>query len=175
MNYTEFESKILKRSEKKNYRVTNSWGAYDIYKHIRRNKWFNIGRPIKEKEFYDVTSRVNGYLAEELKKGNTVVFPHKMGKLELRRIPKGIYIVDGKIKNTYPIDWNATLKLWYEDSEERDKKTLVRREQKEAFEVKYDKYRTNYTNKSFYEFCLNRFIKLALKENINKGLIDTLW
>lgn len=156
-------------------KVRNSYGVYDAYRNIRRNKWYDIGRPLKEKEFYSIIRGVNNLLADELSKGNSIVFPDKMGKLELRKQEVGASIVNGKLKVTYPIDWGETLKLWFEDKEARKDKTLLRQNVKNTYKVKYCKYDATYENKSFYEFTLNRFIKKALKEKINNGLTDTLW
>lgn len=175
MDYKEFRNKLLKTTVPKKAKVNNSWGVYDSYKYIRKNKWFDIGRPLKEKEFYGIIRGINNLLAEEVAKGREVVFPHRMGKLELRKIQRGVSIVDGKLKNTYPIDWNETVKLWYADEEARNNKTLLRREVDYAYHIKYNKFNADYENQSFYEFALNRFIRQALKNNILKGIIDTLW
>ena len=69
----------------RNIIVTNSWGVYDAYKLIRKNGWYNIGRPLKEKEFYAIVRGVNKLLAENIINGETVKFPEKMGLLELRK------------------------------------------------------------------------------------------
>lgn len=175
MNFTEFEEKICKKRIPRTAKVRNSWGIYAVYKHIRKNKWYDIDRPLKEGEFYSIIRKVNKLLADEVAKGNTIVFPSRMGKLELRKYKCGASYVNGRLKITYPIDWQATLRLWYEDPVEREKKTLVRRNNSESFVVKYNKRDANYENRSFYEFALNRFIKQALNENVKKGKIDTLW
>lgn len=175
MNYTEFVDKIVKRRSKKNFKVTNSWGVYDSYKAIRKHKWYDIGRPLTEHEFYKIIREVNNLLAEELAIGKEVIFPCRMGKLEIRKRPVGVSLVRGELKNTYPIAWENTIRLWFEDEEAKNKKTLVRKEVKDVYYVKYNKFRANYENQSFYEFKLNRFVKLALNKNVNKGKIDTLW
>lgn len=156
-------------------KVTNSYGVYDAYKHIRKNGWYDIERPIKEKEFYSIVRGVNKYFADEISNGNTVVFPSKMGKLELRKGQRGVSLVDGKLKVTYPINWEDTLRLWFEDKQARENKTLLRSENNYVYNVKYCKHDANYENKSFYEFALNRFIKRELKRKINNGQTDTLW
>ena len=69
----------------KNFKVRGSFGIYDCYKAIRRHKWFDIGRPLKEKEFYSIIRGVNNLIAEEIANGETVTFPEKMGMLELRK------------------------------------------------------------------------------------------
>lgn len=175
MNYTEFVDKIVKRRSKKNFKVTNSWGVYDSYKAIRKHGWYDIGRPLTEHEFYKIIREVNNLLAEELAIGKEIVFPCRMGKLEIRKRPVGVSLVRGELKNTYPIAWENTIRLWFEDEEAKNKKTLVRKEVKDVYYVKYNKFRANYENQSFYEFKLNRFVKLALNKNVNKGKIDTLW
>lgn len=175
MNYTEFESSILKRNNLRKVKITNSWGIYAIYKTIRKNKWFNIGRPLKEHEFYSIIRSVNNLLADEISNGREITFPHKMGGLEISKRVPGVTFVDGKLKNTYPIDWNATLRLWFEDSEAKEKKILVRAEEDFVYKVRYKKGSADYNNKCYYGFEVNRFIKKALKDNIIKGKIDTLW
>ena len=157
------------------FKVRNSFGVYDAYKIVRRNNWFDIGRPLKEHEFYAVIRGVNKLLAENIANGDTVVFPSQMGKLELRKYPKGVSFEGGQLKNTYPIDWKSTNQLWAEDKEEKLKHTLLRYESPMVYHVKYCKEDATYENKTFYQFTLNRFIKKKLKENISDGKIDTLW
>lgn len=175
MDYKDFKNEVVKNYPGRRAKVRNSWGVYDIYKHIRKNGWYNIGRPLKEQEFYSIIREINKHLAENIANGESVTFPHKMGKLELRKFEKGVSIVDGKLKNTYPIDWENTLMLWYSDEEARKDKILVRDEQKYVYKVRYDKYDATYENKMFYQFVLNRSIKQALKQNIDNRKTDTLW
>lgn len=172
MTYNEFKQKIQKLEDHRTHKITNSNGVYSAYKWIRKNKWLDIGRPLLEKEFYSIIRTINNYLAEELIKGNDVIFPKKMGKLELRKRKSRISIVDGKIKSNLPIDWDKTLKLWYEDEESYNNKTLIKMEEKEIFEVRYDKTKANFQNKTFYQFKVNRDIKLKLKQQIKEGRID---
>ena len=84
-SYKDFKSAIQGLQNTRTHKVTNSLGSYDAYKYIRKNKWFNIGRPLTEHEFYQIIRRINNYLAEELINGNDVIFPNRMGKLELRK------------------------------------------------------------------------------------------
>ena len=156
-------------------KITGSWGVYDIYKHIRKNGWYDIGRPLKEHEFYTIIRQVNLLLAEEIALGHEVRFPELMGRLELRKYPKGVRIKDGNLKNTYPIDWGETWKLWYEDAEAFKERILVRDEQPMVYHVKYCKQGAKYQNKLFYQFQLGQKLKKKLKENIKKGITDTLW
>ena len=71
-----------------------------------------------------------------------------------------------KIKTNLPIDWNATLKLWYEDKKAYEDRFLVRMNVPEIYKVFYNKNTANYNNKSFYQFTPNRDLKLGLKHSI---------
>lgn len=159
----------------KNFKVKGSYGVYDCYKAIRKHNWFNIGRPVTEKEFYAIIRGINNLIAEEIAKGETIVFPEKMGKLELRKYQVGAYIKDGKLKVTYPIDWYATNKLWEKDEEARKNKTLLRHSNQWVYHVKYLITGATFENKTFYLFTLNSFIKQKLSMNIKQNKVDTLY
>lgn len=173
MELEEFKSQYIRKS--RTFKVTNSWGVYDAYKHIRKNGWYDLGRPVKEGEFYAVVRKVNDLLALNLGNGDPIDFPCRMGRLELRKYERGVSLVDGTLKVTYPIDWSKTWKLWYEDSDAMRDKLLVRNEQKWVYHVRYCKNDANYENKCYYDFSLNRAVKHMLKDNIQNRQIDTLW
>lgn len=175
MNYSEFERKIVKSDVRRLAKIRNSWGVKDAYRKVRKESWQGVGQPIDESIYYAIIRKVNGFLADEIAKGNDVIFPFGMGKLELRKFETKAYFKGDQVRVNYPVDWKSTLKLWYEDDEERKKKTLVRFHTPFVYTVKYCSKKANYPNKSFYQFSLNRFIKRALKNNIEKGAVDTLW
>ena len=62
----DFMTEITKKRGKKQMKITNSFGVFDVYKHIRKNKWYDIGRPLKESEFYAIIRNVNNLLAVEI-------------------------------------------------------------------------------------------------------------
>lgn len=171
--FEEFKQEVQHNNGQK--KITGSWGVYDCYKHIRKNGWYGMERPIKEKEFYAIVRGVNSRLAEELSTGNPVVLPLRMGTLELRKGRRGASIVNGELKVNYPIDWKRTIALWYEDPEAYKNRTLLRHEEGWVYTIKYAKDKAKYENKFFYQFAVNTFIKRALKDNIKQGKIDALW
>ena len=71
-----------------------------------------------------------------------------------------------------PIDWDRTLKLWYEDEESYKNKTLIKVEEKEIYKIYYNRNVAEFTNKSFYQFDINRELKKRLKQNIKEGKLD---
>lgn len=168
----EFRRKVLKVDGPRKHKIRNSIGVYQIYKLIRKNKWFNIGKPISEHDFYSIIRTVNNQLADLLSKGHDVNLPCQMGRLEIRKYDAKITIREGKIVTNLPIDWDKTLKLWSEDEEAYQKRTLIKREEKEIFKVYYNRGKANYTNKSFFAFDVNRELKKKLKKNVKEGRID---
>ena len=168
----EFRRKVLKVDHSRNHKVKNSIGVYDIYKHIRKNKWYDIGQPITEHQFYTIIRQVNNVLADNLLKGNDIVFPNKMGRLEVRKFKPIIRFDNNKLTVRLPIDWDRTLKLWLEDEEAYKERTLVKMEEKEIFKVCYNKTRADFPNKGFYQLQINRDLKTALKKKIKLGNFD---
>lgn len=172
MTYDDFKNAIKNIHGNRSHKIKNSLGVYDAYKWIRKNKWLNIGRPLSEHEFYSIIRKVNNCLAEELVKGQDVTFPLRMGRLEIRKYTPKIYFDGNKVRTNLPIDWDRTLKLWYEDEESYKNKTLVKMEEKEVFKVYYNKSIADYTNKTFYTFNINRDLKTKLKKKIKEGRYD---
>lgn len=173
MDYKEFSNKT--RTPRKKGKISNSWGVYDAYKHIMKNKWYNIGRPVKSEEFYAIVRGINKLLGEGLAMGKAIAFPHRMGIVELRKFKGGVSIKNGKLKISYPVNWDATLKLWFKDEEAREKKILIRHESEYLYHFKYLTYPASFNNKRMYGFEVNRWIKLALKDNIKNGKVDVPW
>lgn len=171
MTYNEFR-RFVQNSGCRSYRVSGSIGSYDAYKWIRKNHWLNIGRPLTEHEFYSIIRRVNNYLADSFLKGQDIKFPHKMGQLELRKYDAKFSIEEGKVKTNLPIDWDRTIKLWYEDEEAYKEKTLVKVEEKEIYKVYYNKQLADYRNMVFYGFNVNRELKRKIKQRIKEEKLD---
>ena len=172
MTYEEFKSEVQHLNSPRKHKVTNSIGVYSAYKWIRKNRWLNIGRCLTEHEFYSIIRKVNDYLADSFLHGNDIKLPHRMGRIELRKYDVRINLDGEKVKTNLPIDWDKTLKLWYEDEESYKEKTLVKVEEKEIFKVYYNKQLADYNNQVFYEFNVNRELKKGLKQRIKEGKLD---
>lgn len=175
ISFEEFKKSVRKSVKGTTFKIRDSFGIYDAYKAIRKNKWYDIGRPLKEHEFYSIIRGINKLLAKELTLGKTVYFPYQMGKLELRKYETGVKFVNGKLKNTYNIDWNNTLYLWYKDDEAHKNKILLRYNENWAYHIKYSKISALYKNRCFYQFALNTHIRKELLKNINQGIVDTIY
>ena len=160
----EFKRRIKKVNQPREYKVRNSLGVYDAYKYYRKNKPDSKEYVLTESQYFAIIRKINLLLVDELLMGNDVRLPKSMGTIEIGK--------DGKIHTNLPIDWDKTLKLWYEDEEAFRDKTLVRVEENEIFKVYYNRESATYNNNSYYEFLFNKDLKTRLKQRIKEGLID---
>ena len=171
-DFEAFRKAIKKVSGKRHHKIKNSYGIYDAYKDIRKNQWFDIGKPLSESEFYSIIRTYNKHIVNNILQGKEVQLPQGMGNFEIRKRRPNIRIENGKLKITHPIDWDATLRLWYEDKDSRNNKILVRDEKPETFYFYYNKISAKYNNKSFYEFRPMRQVKNEMLELIKQGNLE---
>lgn len=172
MSLSEFRKEILKVDQPRKTTINNSYGVYDAYKYYRKNKPKDPKYILSESQYFTIVRQTNLLLAQELLEQKDIVFPYSMGRLEVRKSTPKVYIEDGKVKSTYPIDWDGTLKLWYEDQESRENKTILKKKEREVFRIMYNKSKAFYTNKNYFEFKVNRALKLALRDVIRQGNFD---
>lgn len=168
-----FRNRVLKAGQPKTYKVRNSLGVYDAYKYYRKNKPKDKKYILTESQYFAIIRQTNLKLVELLLKGNIIALPKSMGTLEIRKYDVGVrFTSEGTMATNLPIDWNKTLKLWYEDSESHRDKTLVRQEVSEVYKLYYNREKATYNNNSYYEFLFNKDLKIRLKQQIKRGYID---
>lgn len=172
MEYNEFLKDIKKVSNERHHKVNNSYGSKDAFHYYRKIKPNDSKYVLTDCQYLKIIRLINDELRKSLIEGKDVLLPERMGRLELRKSKNSIKFVDGKLKTNLPVNWDATLKLWYNNPSSKNKKQLVRQETIETYRVYYNKNKANYNNKSFYEFSTNREIKLGLKKNIKLNKID---
>ncbi len=168
----EFRRRVLKLSEKRVHKITNSVGVREAYRWCKKNKAFG-NNTVPETDFYKIVRETNKLLSDELLESRDVNLPQKMGMLEVRKIPIFVKFVDGEVKTNRGINWNATLELWRTDEEARESKTLVRSEGSNSkFLVFYNRNKANYPNKTLICFKPVRTLYLELNNRAKQGLID---
>lgn len=171
----EFKKRVRKATEHREHKIRNSLGVYDGYKYYRKNKPKEKKYILSESQYFSIIRQINNLLANEIVKGNEVKLPHRMGTIEIRKYEKSIKIdKDGKVITNLPIDWDNTLKLWYEDEEAFRNKTLLRLDEQEIYKIVYNKEDVNFNNRSFYELVFNKDLRLKLKHNIKQGIVDAM-
>ena len=172
MAFEDFIKEVKKVNKERHHKVTNSYGSKDAFHYYRKIKPTDSKYVLTDCQYLNIIRSINNELREKLINGDDVLLPEKMGRLELRKTPTKIKFVNGKVKSNLCIDWDATLKLWYDNPVCRNKKQLIKQEVSETFKIHYSKAKANYNNKTFYEFRPNRTLKLGLKDNIKQNKID---
>lgn len=172
MEFEEFIKDIKKVKKERHHKVNNSYGSKDAFHYYRKIKPNDSKYVLTDCQYLAIIRDINNHLREFLINGNDVLLPERMGRLELRKRANKVKFVNGKLKTNLPINWDATLKLWFNNPISKQKKQLVRQESSDTFKVCYNKSKANYNNKSFYEFDANRELKLGLKKNIKLNKID---
>ena len=171
-DYLNFINSIKRINESRVHKVKNCYGVYDGFKYYRKNKPKEHKYVLNESQYLSIIRKVNKLLGEELINGEDVTLPYRLGRLEIRKYNAKIVIDGKKIRTNLPIDWDRTLKLWYEDKESYKNKTLIKVEEKEIYKIYYNRNIADFTNKTFYQFDINRELKRKLKQNIKDGKID---
>lgn len=167
-----FANEVRRLDKTRVHRVRNSYGIYDGFKYYRRFKPSDSKFILSESQYFAITRRVNELMAESLSQGNDIPLPEKLGRLEVRKYATRMIVNGNKVKTNLPVDWDRTLKLWYEDEDAYTNKTLIKMEEDEIFKVYYNRVTANFTNKSFYQFNVNRDLKRKLKQSIKGGSVD---
>lgn len=175
MELDEFRKRVIRAEEDKHhFKVTNSNGTKEAWRWIKKNNWLNIGQPISERELGLIVKTINLALQDQLLDGKDVLFPNRMGRLEVRKFKAKLEYVDNKLVTTLPVDWNRTIQLWWEDEESYKLKRLVRYEASDRFSIYYNKEYANYANKTYYKFTPVRPFRIKLKNKIINGGFDAL-
>lgn len=172
-SYKDFIGKVKNIKNNRVHKITNSLGIYDGFKYYRKNKPIDKKYVLTASQYYTITRKINELLIQSFLQGSDIVFPLRLGRLEARKYEtKCKFNKEGKLINNFPIDWDKTLKLWYEDEEAYNNKTIVRAEEKEVFNIYYNRIKGDYTNKVYYDFKPNRDFKIRFKKYIKEGLVD---
>lgn len=172
MNFEEFRKSTLKVDKSRKHKITNSIGIKHLLKRCRDTHWYGKDLKVNEIIFCAITRTVNDLIARELLKGNDFNLPQRMGQFEIRKYENYLRFEEGKIKTNRGIDWNATLKLWFEDEEAKENKTLVKVEDEETFILYYNRVKANYNNKTLIRFKPNRALLKKIKSAGSNKLID---
>lgn len=165
-----FRDKIKKVTSNRHHKISGSWGVYQAHRYTMKNKWFNIGKPVSSKEYYKIIRAVNKALVQSFLNGDVIEFPYGIGKLIPTKIENKSYFNGDKLIVTSHIDWNATIKLWSEDKEAYNKKTIIRKLNKEKFFITFQQNKkSRLINKSVLDFQPNRQFKEDLLKKAKEG------
>ena len=172
-DYNEFAKEVKKVTSKRTHKVSGSLGVKDAYNHYRKNRPKEKKFAITESDYFKIIRMLNEVVASQLSKGYEIKLPYRTGSLLVERFKIEPKIDEnGKLVFRAPIDWDATLKLWYESPEDKENKTLVKTEKRDIFKVVYNKKNVNYNNNSLIMFSPTRTLKTKIKEELTEGYIQ---
>lgn len=157
---------------KKNSKTASTFSTRDIYRWLKKNKFFGLDIIPSESEFIAIIRAVHTEIKNSLYDGNEITLPARMGKLEIRKREPVVEIRCNKVYTNKPVDWKITRELWKEDINSRNNKTLIRKDESAVYRIIYNKRTACYENKTFYRFTPMRSFKLELKDKINNNEIN---
>lgn len=143
----------------------NTRDSYVIYKNISEN-------PVDIKKFIRIANSFMKFLSKKLFDRGTIIFPEKLGKLNIVGKKVKVRVENGEIKGLAP-DWVNTKKLWKKDSEAKEKKQLVYHFNEETNGIRYkffwSKNRVLVSNKTLYNLKMTRSNKRELSKLVREG------
>lgn len=169
MGFSEFRDKVKRIATKKKFKVTNSNGTKEAWRWFKKNKWFGKGA-VTEREFGIIVKTINNYYRKRLLEKKDITLPYHFGSLQIRKYKTYLKLQDDKVVNNYPINWNKTLKLWYEDDDAKREKIVIKSDSPYVYKIFYMKRNAFYKNKTFYTFAPTRSLKHELSNLIVNDL-----
>lgn len=143
------------------------FGVSDYFKYYQKNNSYKLSRKV----YCDILSSLNYAVTQDVLNNVEFNMPARMGSLSIRKDKRDIKIVDGKVINNAPVDWQKTLKLWSIDEEAKQNKLLIKHSNMQTngfvFRIFYRKWSANYKNKFLYKFSAARPFKRTITEKIN--------
>jgi len=173
-DYREFLVDIKKARTKKDFKIKHSFRLLNNYrKFIAAKKRNKLKMIISYADYSKIINKFNGYLVDELFKGKVIRFPADMGSIRILR-----YKLEPKLDENdnlvykAPINWDRTLKYWYECPEAKERKILIRVEPGYTYKINYVK--GGFTNKEYFLFSPMRTLKSKLKAKVVENKLETL-
>lgn len=154
-------------SKERVHKIIVDYGMTDYYKFYKKK----YGTKLTAGEYNKIISEYNLLLQDSIIEDELVYkMPYLRTELELKKAKRGVTIENGKVKNTLPIDWPATNRLWDNNPEAKEKKLLVRLRNKHTggyvFRISFSKRKLHLDNKILFRFATVRDFKRKIKKAI---------
>lgn len=159
--FLEFSNAVKRVGEPRTHKVKNSYGVYDGFKYYRKNRPKESKYVLTESQYFSIIRKVNKLIGDSLIDGEDITLPYRLGRLEIRKYEARITVHGKKIRTNLPIDWDRTLKLWYEDKESYKNKTLIKVEEKEIYKVYYNRNVADSRDKPCIRGCLKSLSNMS--------------
>ncbi len=160
--------------ETRKQRIKSDYGASSFFLFYNKKS----KNPVPQSVYSKIIKEYNSFVRDQIScKGNSYNMPSNMGGIEIRKQKVEIsFNDDGSIKNTLPVNWQETRKLWNDNPKAKEDKVKIRFVNDHSggftFKLWYIKGRANYKNKSIYRIRFNRQMKRQLSKSIFAHKID---
>ena len=172
-NFNSFIQDIKKIHGKRVHKISNSFGVHDAVNYYRKHRPRQSKFVLSDCEYYKIIREVHKHMGNILVQGGEISLPLKMGVINLKKVTvQPLLDKQGNLSYKAPINWEETLKLWYDSEEDFKNKTLVKMEPGELIKVIFNKQKSTFNNKSFYQFTVNRELKHNIKNAFTSKEMD---
>lgn len=162
MDIDDFKKRVT-RVGSHSHKVPHCVGTREAWRHIRRNKWKDLGEPVESSLYSEIINLMNKELVGEMLEGHVIRFPYGMGSMKV--VDKPVRI-NPNGRNNCLVDWKGTLEWWYSDPKAHEARKVLKRLSKSV--VKASFHKGNFTNRRFWSFRFNRNLKRHISRLSNK-------
>lgn len=128
--------------------------------------------PVDIKTYMLINSDFNKFLVNKVLEGKEVTLPARLGTLSIIGRKPNLKFEEGRVKGLAP-DWVKTKKLWNENEEAKEKKTLLyhTNSHTDGYRYKWNWSKRNVMieNKTLYSLQMTRTNKRAVHKKIIEG------
>ncbi len=165
--FEEYLKETKKVSDKRNHKIKGSVGSIDGFYHYRKIRPDEKMFVLSNIQYLSIIREMNFLVVDEIINNGSVNLPEAFGRIEVIKHESNSWIdKDGNLVTTKPVDIHSTMKLWYEDEECRNNKTLVRYDNEYTFKLRYNKRTARCKDVRYFKFQFGRYIKSKLKDAI---------
>lgn len=174
-NYTDFVKRVAKVSGNRNHRVSNSSGMAAAILFYNNNRPKHSSYVLTRTQYSNIVNEMNILMIDKLFKDKSFNLPCGLGELRIsKRMTKTFLTDDDTLVCTKPIDMSATLKLWHEEPECYENRTVVRKDEDFVFRLTHSRVKATAKNAKYYYIRFGRSIKKKLRDVIlNEKDFDT--
>ena len=173
-SFEEFLKKSKNVSGNRIHKITKSQNTISGFSYYRKIRPRESQFVLKDKEYLSIIREMNKLMADSLIENKSLKLPSGFGKLEIVKVEPVSWIdKNGKFKTSRMIDMHSTFKLWYEDEDARENKTIVRYDGDFIFRIKYIARGRTYKYNKYFSIQFNRELRKKLTTAIRAGNYDT--